>query len=787
MLNDLLKKNLSRRSFLKWSAAVSTPAIVGTGVTGSKLFKAKEVSASEKTKEKIVKTCNTNNCGGRCQIRVHVVDNIITKVSSDVEGNTPENRACIRGRAYRQIAYSPDRLKYPMKRVGKRGEGKFERISWDEAITTIANEITRVKKEYGPEARYVQHGTGHNGGMMWPRNYAFKLLALDGGYLNYYNNYSYGCYFIASPYSVGTIEDGSAFETLLDSKYIILWGNNLMENVFSTPMRYYLRKAKENGTKIVVIDPRCTDTVISLADEWIPILPTTDNALMDAMQYVIITENLQDAEYLNKYTIGFDKTTMPEGLQDQETIKDYILGISDGIPKTPEWAEKICKVPAQKICQLARELATAKPAAILTGYGPQRHAVGEQFVRGAIQLAAITGNIGVRGGWTPGSGLWSRKGPEPGFGTGENPIKDSFPIFLWTDAVERATELTVEDGLRNTDRLKSNIKLIINFGGNMLFNQHSNINRTKKLLEDESKVEFIVCSDLYMTPTAKYADILLPGTSFFERYDIGKPWHFGDYIIFGNKSIDPIFECRNEYDVVADIAEKLGLREEFTEGKTDLDWIKDAIVKAKEKDPNFPSFEELSEKSYHRYTWDQPLVAFEDQIKDPENHKFETPSGKIELFSKDLLDKNNPEEIPAIAKYVPAWEGPSDPLTEKYPLQLIGWHYKRRTHGSHDNLPWLNEAFKQEMWLNDEDAKARNIQDGDTVKVYNDRGVVHIPVKVTPRIIPGVCAMPQGAWYTPDKDNNDVRGCINVLTSSRPTTLGKANPQHTNLVQVEKL
>lgn len=787
MSTKLFTKDMSRRSFLKWTGALSAPIVLGAGASSTNSFFTKvESAASQKAEEKIIQTCNTNNCGGRCRINVHVTDGVVTKISSDVDGNMPEHRACVRGRSYRQILYSPDRLKYPMKRVGKRGEGKFERISWEEAIDHIAKEITRVKNQYGPAARYVQHGSGHNGGMMWPRDFAFRLLSLDGGYLNYYNNYSYGCYFIASPYSVGTIEDGSSYETLLDSKYIILWGNNVIENIFSTPMRHYLRKAKEQGTKIVVIDPRCSDTVVSLADEWIPILPTTDNALMDAMQYVIITENLHDIDYINKYCVGFDKESMPEGVNTKESIKTYILGETDGIPKTPEWAEKICKVPATKIYQLAREFATAKPAALLAGYGPQRHAVGEQFVRGVVQLAAITGNIGKSGGWTPGSGLYSRKDAVPGFPKVANPVKDSFPIFLWTDVVERGTELTAADGLKNTDKLSSNIKLIINFGGNMLFNQHSNINRTRQLLEDESKVEFILCSDIYMTPAAKFADILLPGTSFFERYDVGKPWHYGDYIIFGNKSVEPIYECRNEYDVMAEVAKKLGLYEKFSEGKTALDWVKHAINKSREKDKNFPTFEELQRNSFHKFIHEKPHVAFEKQINEPAKNKFATPSGKIELFSKALQAKNNPTEIPAIAKYVPAWEGPEDPLTQKYPLQLIGWHYKRRTHSSHDNSSWLEEASKQELWLNTDDAKARGINDGDTVKVFNDRGTVLVPVKVTPRVMPGVCAMPQGGWYTPDKQGNDTRGCINVLTSSRPTTLGKANPQHTNLVEIVK-
>jgi anaerobic dimethyl sulfoxide reductase subunit A len=206
----------------------------------------------------------------------------------------------------------------------------------------------------------------------------------------------------------------------------------------------------------------------------------------------------------------------------------------------------------------------------------------------------------------------------------------------------------------------------------------------------------------------------------------------------------------------------------------------------KELDPNFPSFEEFRRNGVHHFKYDSSLVGFKDQIDDLEKHPFETPSGKIELFSKSLWDMKRPDEIPAIAKYVPAWEGPADPIKEKYPLQLISWHYKRRCHSTYDNQAWLEEAAKQEMWMNPKDALKRGIKDGDRVQVFNDRGSLFIDVKVSPRITPGVAGIPQGAWYTPDKDGQDQRGSVNVLTSQRPTPLAKSTPQLTNLVEVKK-
>lgn len=790
-LDHLLKNKMQRRTFLKWSGAIGIPVIAG-GIATKMLVDRKEDTkkVSAKDKEKIISTCSINNCGGRCVIKAHVKDGMVVRVSTDTQDSgdlsTPPLRACVRGRNYRNMLYDPNRLKYPMKRVGKRGEGKFKRISWEEAIETIASEVKRIGDKYGPESRYVNYASGQSWGLHGGKNAARKLLALTGGFLNYRNDYSSGAGNVATPYTYGTNNSGSSFDSLLHSKYIILWGQNPSEMIFSTPYREYLMQAKKNGAKVIVIDPRYTDTAIAFADEWIPILPTTDNAMMDAMGYVIVKEKLHDQAFLDKYCIGFDGDHMPKGVAKEESLKSYLLGEKDGIEKTPEWAEKICGVPAEKIREIARDYAKTKPAALIQGWAAQRQAYGEQFMRGGAQLACLTGNVGKLGGWAAGTGYWSRSNIVYPFSY-ENPVKASIPCFLWTKAVEKGTEMTAEDGLEGTDKLTTNIKLIFNMAGNMLVNQHADINKTTKLLEDENKVEFIVVSDIFMTPSARYADILLPGTTFFERYDIGVPWCFGDYVVFGDKTIDPLFECRDEYDVFAEVADKLGLREKFTDGKTTLDLVKESVERTrKELTPDFPSFEEFRRNGVYHFKYNEPLIGFKEQIGDLEKHPFETPSGKIELFSKALWDMNQHDEIPAIAKYISSWEGPQDPIKKKFPLQLISWHYKRRCHSTYDNQAWLEEAAKQEMWMNPKDAEKRGIKNGERVQVFNERGSIFIDVKVTPRITPGVAAIPQGAWYTPDKDGLDQRGSVNVLTSQRPTPLAKSNPQLTNLVEVKK-
>ena len=179
-------------------------------------------------------------------------------------------------------------------------------------------------------------------------------------------------------------------------------------------------------------------------------------------------------------------------------------------------------------------------------------------------------------------------------------------------------------------------------------------------------------------------------------------------------------------------------------------------------------------------------MAFAKEIADPAHYPFKTPSGKIEIFSKTLYDMNQPEDIPSVPKYIPAWEGPEDPLTGRYPLQCIGPHTKGRTHSTADGSVWMEEADPHVCWISPGDAESRAIADGDRVRVFNDRGALEIRARVTRRVRPGVVAIPQGAWYTPDADGVCQRGCVNVLTSQKPTPLAHGNAQHTILVEVRR-
>ncbi len=804
-IQDLVTNTvLTRRSFIKWSASLGgTAAIAASGL---------ELAAATRdlppTPDEIVWSACMVNCGSRCPLRLYVKDGVVVRVDPDTTGNDvfgtdQQVRSCVRGHSVRQRIYNPDRLKYPMKRTGKRGDGQFEQISWEEAFDTIANKIKDVVDKYGNEAIYINYATGALGGTVaksWPPGSSpiARLMNCYGGYLNHYGTYSAAQIAKAMPYTYAGMSNNSV-EDVVNSKLIVFFGYNPYQTRMSGGgITYSLQKFKAQGnTKLIIIDPRYSDTSVGSGDEWIPIHPGTDAALVSALAYVMITENLHDQEFLDKYTVGFDKAHMPEGYTDQDSYKDYILGTGkDGTAKTPEWAAPITGIPATKIIQLAREIALAKPCMIAQGWGLQRQANGEENCRSIAMLAILTGNVGLQGGGTGASILGSYKISTAAFPTLTNPVTTSISVFTWPDAITRATEMTATaDGVVGKDKLDVPIKFIWNYAGNALINQHSEANTTRKILADDTLCEMIVVIENHMTPSAKFADILLPDTTNFEKNDITTNGDAGDmgYAIFTTQAIPPMFETMHVYDMCTEIAKRLGVEQQYTEGRTVEDWLHYVVDETRKTNPDFPDYDAFQQMGVYKVlNPGKPSVALDTFRADPEANPLKTPSGKIEIFSAALHDLSQTWTLPegdvisGLPIYAPSWEGVADPLRAKYPLQMIGHHYKQRTHSTYGNVPWMIEAAPQEVWINPIDAEARGIQHGDEVYVFNDRGRTKVPAKVTRRIMPGVVSLPEGAWYTPDANGVDQNGCVNVLTKYHPSPLAKGNPQQTNLVEIEK-
>lgn len=719
----------------------------------------------------VVPTGCCHDCGGRCVLKAHVKDGKIIRFETD-NGEEPQIRACLRGRAYRQRVYSPDRLKYPLRRRGERGQGKFERISWDEALDTVASELMRIKETYGNSAILLASGSGNQGLLHGAESVAQMLLHF-GGFTRTWGAASYEGAIFASMATYGTLNTGNTRDDLLNSRLIIMWGWNPANTVWDPGTSLYLAQAREKGIRIVAVDPRYTESAATFAHQWIPIRPGTDAAMLIAMAYVIITENLVNQTFIDKYTVGFDK------------YRDYILGREDRVAKTPQWAETITTVPAETIANLAREYAVKKPAALIAGWGPARAAMGEQYSRAANVLTAITGNIGIHGGYAAGfmRAYSSRerrgpRGPRNPVEEGAPPRKDSlYKLRGGTNPNSaRIHSARIFDAILRgrAGGYPADIKMAYVVAANYL-NQNPNTHRGVAAFKS---LEFIVVHEQMMTPTAKFGDIVLPVNTFMERSDIAPPWLGAPYYIYLNKAIDSLYESKSDLEICRELSKKLGIPQAFG-GETEDELLR-AIASYRE---DIADYEAMKHDGVLKIKIPEPIISFKKQVEDPEHNPFPTLSGKIEIYCEHLAEMDN-AVIPPLPRYISHWENYDDPLSTRYPLQLLTTHYKTRAHSTWHNVPWMREIEPHSVWLNTVDAEARGIKDGDLVDVYNDRGRIRIPAQVTERIMPGVVNVSQGTWYHPDEEGVDYGGCANVLTNDEQSP-GGAIPMNTTLVQVE--
>lgn len=748
------------------------------------------------------------NCGSRCPLKCHVVDGVIRWISQDDNNKTGDDafgshqvRACLRGRSARRRVYNPDRLKYPMKRVGKRSEGRFERISWDEAIRIVGDKLKQTIDTYGNDAIYYQYGSGSTGYNFQGRSSCHRFLRTIGGYLEFYGTYSTAQIARALPFTYGEQYERSLTREIANARLCVMFGYNPGETRMSGGGEVYqIAEWQRRGhVRTIYIDPRYTDSMLGKEDEWIPIRPGTDAALVGGIAHVLISENLVDQAFLDTYCVGYDDKTLPAGAPANASYKAYILGQSaDGVAKTPEWAAGVTGIPADRIIKLAREIGSAKPLFVAQGWSVQRQANGEQSSRAICMLPILTGNIGAPGtnpGDEPGSYMYpiSRLPLPP------NKVKALIPVFLWTDAIRRGKEMTATaDGIQGVAQLRQPIKFIWNYSSNTTLNQHSDTTATHKTLQDESLCEFILVIENHMTPTARYADILLPDITNYEGPDIiGNGYAVGEVggPIFMSAAVAPMFECKSAYDICTLLSRHMGVEQQYTEGKSLEQWLQAGYAKMREQDKDLPDLAVAREMGMVKRRAPKGTgVAMAKFRADPVANPLKTPSGKIEIYSQKLADiaatwkLKDGDAITPLPQYVATWEGAEDHETRKtYPLQLFGFHTKGRTHSTYHNIDLLRQAVADAVWINPIDAARRGVKDMDPVSVTSKRGEIRLVAKVTPRIMPGVVAMGEGAWYAPDSTGVDIGGCVNTLTSQRPSPLAKGNPQHTNLVDVRKI
>ena len=714
----------------------------------------------------VTSTCG-HNCGGRCVINAHVVDGRIAKISTDARrwnDEHPPLAACARGVGQIERVYHPDRLRYPMRRVGSRGGGQFERISWDEALDEVAAQLVRVRAEYG-NAAIVDCSRSGNTAILHSGSTATRFLNMFGGCTELWSNMSCEAevFSVRATFGPNTHHKAAGREPTdyANSALILTWGWSPDDGTFGTGTMQYLKSAKRQGTRIVCIDPRRTRTSIRLADEHVFIRLSTDAAALIAMAHVIVTEGLVDQAYCDRYVLGFDEATLPSGAPPGSSYRAYLMGERDGIPKTPEWAAEITGIPAATIRRLAVDFGSAKPAAMHGGYAPGRTAFGEQFHRAVYALAAITGNIGVPGGNSGNSnGATGYCGIDV-LPVGRNPTSSKVASPMLADLLARG----------KSGGYEADIKLIYSVCGNV-FNQCPNAKKTAESLDG---VEFIVAQDHFLTPTVRYADIVLPATTAWERNDVHRPWSgAGHYAIFMRQAIPPMYECRHDIDIFADLALRVGI--EGYNDKSELDWLRDFTRES------VGEFEAFMDKGVARLPVPEDAVAFAREIRDPENHAFSTPSGKIEIYSTMIADNPNPYGLGAIPP-IPTWIPPID-SDARYPLRMCSSKSRARTHSIHGNQPRLARVDPDDLWINPVDAEARGIRDDQAVRVFSAHGATILPARVTDNIAPGVVSIKEGAWFTPNADGTDIEGSANALTADRSSPSG-ATTYNTTIVEVE--
>lgn len=821
--------NESRRDFLKvMGTGVGAATLTTIGATvlpkDAQAF-AYEPYPTDDQLTTVVTSC-AHNCGSRHALVAHKKGDVIVRLSTD-DGRfqkggffgkdteaEPQLRGCLRGRSYRARLYSPERLLYPMLRVGKRGEGKFRRVSWDEALDYVAKKMVELRNSYGPTALLDQSYAGASYGVLHKSDQIEGLLGrflgMFGCRTNSWSVPSYQGTTFSSRMTFGTIQDGNEDDTFAHSKLIIMWGWNPAYTFHGGNTFYYMRLAKQRGCKFVLVDPQYTDSAGVYDAWWIPIRPNTDAAMLAGMAHYIFTNNLQDQDFINKFCQGMDEGTMPEQFKDKENFKDYILGKYDNTPKTPEWASEICGVPAADIIKLADMYARTKPAALKASWAPGRNSYGEQYNRMAAALQAMTGNIGILGGCAEGVGKgWHAESVAYPYDENANLWFASIKSDRWAHCVLNYPNVKREEigcWPRNdeTDGQIPNIKGIF-WQGSDWFNQLTNINKEIQAVE---KLELVVCMDSTITPSGIWADVLLPVATHFERHDVALPWYKGHYYIHRPKVIEPLGESRSDFQIFTELAYRLEALEperlkdfgkrynpratrDYFQNPDEVDeaylqaWWTD---KVQYHQGVTMSWEEFKSLGIYKFILDKPHVAFRAQIES--GKPFETASGKIEILSgylasiKDWTRTQFGYEIPYIPKWIEPFESLNHEKAKEYPYHLVTPHPRWRTHSIFNNIPWLRETYAQEITLNASDAKQLGVRTGDVVEVWNERGKCVVPVYVTERCMPRVAVLHEGAWMDV-VDGVDRAGNPDFLTLDEPSPAG-AFAYNTILVNIRK-
>ncbi|ELV8592994.1 trimethylamine-N-oxide reductase TorA [Vibrio fluvialis] len=800
---------ITRRSFLKGVATTSAASIIGPSLLTPITAQAAETTGTWKVSGSHWGAFRAQIYGGKVQaIKPLETDKHPTDMLNGIKG----------------IIYSPSRVRYPMVRLDwlkkhkysaeTRGNNRFIRVTWDEAIDLFYRELERVQKQYGPWALHAgqtgwnQTGAFHNCTAMMQR-----AVGMHGNYITKVGDYSTGAGQTIMPYVLGSTEvyaQGTSWtEILKHSDNIILWANDPVKNLqvgwnCETHQSFgYLDQLKEKIAKgevnVVSVDPVKNKTQRFLQNDHLYINPQTDVAFMLAVAHVLYTEDLYDKKFISTYCLGFDD------------FIQYVLGnTKDKIERTPEWAAKICGVTPESIRDFARMLVKGRTQ-LLFGWCIQRQEHGEQpYWMGAV-LAAMIGQIGLPGGGisyghhysgigVPSTGFAGPGGFPRNLDQGAKPKWDNndfngysrtIPVARWIDAILEPGKKINHNG--NTVTLPGFKMMVIS--GNNPWHHHQDRNKMKRAFQ---KLETVVTIDFNWTATCRFSDIVLPACTQWERNDIDS---YGSYsgkgLIAMHRLVDPMFQSRTDFEIMTELTRRFGRHEEFTRGMDEMEWVRSLYndcKKANEGKFEMPEFDEFWEQSVLEFGEGKPWVRHADFRKDPEINALGTPSGFIEITSRKIgrYGYEHCQEHPMWFEKTERSHG--GPGSDKYPFWLQSCHPDKRLHSQMCESEAFRATYavqgREPVYINPMDAKAKGIKEGDLVRVFNGRGQLLAGAVLSDSYPRGVIRIEEGAWYGPLSEKEGAictYGDPNTLTLDLGTSeLAQATSANTCIVDFEK-
>ncbi|NKZ70683.1 molybdopterin guanine dinucleotide-containing S/N-oxide reductase [Rhodococcus hoagii] len=655
-----------------------------------------------------------------------------------------------------------------------RGADEFVAVSWDELTELLARELRRIVERHGNRAIFGgSYGWASAGRFHHAQSQVHRFLNMLGGYTRSVHTYSLGATGVIMPRVVGTHWKLFARSTNWDviaanTDLMVCFGGVPLKNTAVNgggtsehPTRGALDRLRDRGAEVVSISPLRDD--LHGRCDWIAPVPGTDVPIMLGLAHVLASEGLHDKDFLARYCVGYDR------------FESYLLGVDDGVPKTPEWASALSGVPAEQIRTLARRMAAGRTMLTVT-WSLQRVRYGEQAPWMGVTLAAMLGQIGLPGGgFGHGYGSMNEPGlapvpyPLPTLFQGSNPVPDFIPVAAIADLLLHPGEEFDFDGRRLTF---PDTRLVYWAGGNP-FHHHQDLARLRRAL---ARPDTIVVHEPYWTPMARHADIVVPSTTSLERNDLACTRN--DPLLVAMHAAAPRYaDARDDYDTFAALAHRLGFGERFTEGRTAQQWIEHlyeqwrGFVLTDPAHVEAPAFDEFWRRGFVRMRTEDGLSLFSDFRDDPERNPLTTPSGRIEIFSADI-DGFGYDDCAGHPRWFEPDEWLGGPRAQRFPLHLIANQPRTRLHGQLDH-GGTSQASKirgrEPIRLHPADAADRGLAAGEVVRVFNDRGACLAGVVLDDGVRRGVVQLSTGAWYDPldpsDPNSMCVHGNPNVLTA----------------------